>query len=110
MLLFKSLLLALLVVLVVFGGVDAKSFLERFKLHKNSNPECKRVIQDSVKCVESQAKCRGCCHFDVMKLNDLRAHSKSFYIKEALLVSRSGECVCELCEKHLEDFNNPAWF
>ncbi len=107
-----SFLLAFVAVVVLCIQVDAK-----FQLNwlRKDNPKCFRVVQQptataNLKCTQSQAVCRSCCHFDVMRLNDAGHRPNKVFIKEAILLDRTGECVCELCEKTVEDFDNPAWF
>lgn len=39
-----------------------------------------------------------------------RYSEKRYHIKDVVYVARSGECVCELCKKYVEDFGNVASF
>lgn len=71
---------------------------------------CERIVQSSkYKCSKSQSDCRSCCYFDLNRLNE-RYGDRHFFLKEAILVTASSECLCEFCKKPLEDFTNNAWF
>ena len=80
----------------------------------NNNNKCSLYVQDNLKynkCTASSTKCRECCHFDLIKLNDLiEKNRKDYYLKQSVLVDQSMECLCEICKKDIEDFSNTPFF
>ena len=77
-----------------------------------SESDCEKYAQSGqhqAKCGLSANQCRSCCHFDLDRLNN-RYQEKRYHMKDVLYVGKSGECVCLLCKKYVEDFNNPAYF
>ncbi len=79
----------------------------------NNINNCEKYVQPGkYKCSSSNQQCRTCCHFDVTKLNENKYGDiyKSYYINQAVLIPQSKECLCIICSKRLEEFDNKPWF
>lgn len=106
------LLLTLVILALATRGSQASWFKKgKAALHK-SDSDCEKYEQSGkhqLKCGQSSNQCRTCCHFDLERLNN-RYNDKRYHIQNAHYVASTGQCVCELCRKHIEDFNNAAFF
>jgi hypothetical protein len=103
--------LVVLAIACVSGSSLFSAFKIKIKLENPSSSGCQKIVQSAkyADCGLSQEKCRVCCHFDFQQLN-IRFGTGYFYIEQVQHVKYSDQCVCDICKKYNEDFNNPAWF
>ena len=101
--------IVLVAFIVLLTGSAEAGFLSILKTNRGDGSGCERLVQSSkYQCNQSSGDCRACCHFDLERMND--RYNDRFYIKESVLLKASNECICILCTKHTEDFNNKLNF
>lgn len=104
-----SVCLTVAVVCLMISSSNGGFFNKASKHLYKSESDCEKYAQSLSKCGQSANQCRSCCHFDLERLNN-RYQERRYHIKDVLYVGKSGECVCVLCKKYVEDFNNAAYF
>ncbi|RNA42816.1 hypothetical protein BpHYR1_000580 [Brachionus plicatilis] len=99
----------IIAVLVLACAEESVAFLNLIKL-AGKKDNCQRVVQSgNYRCSRNERDCRACCHFDLSTMNE-RYGEREFFLKEALVLQASGECVCLICKNYLQDFANKPYF
>lgn len=96
-------------VLVLSCANESNGFLNLMKLARKKD-QCEQIVQkENYMCSRKDKDCRACCHFDLSLMNE-RYGEREYFLKEAVILQASQECVCLICKNYLQDFANKPFF
>lgn len=96
-------------ILLMCYANESVAFLNLIKLGEKKD-QCERLVQSKkYMCSKNDRDCRTCCHFDLNLMNE-RYGEREFFLKEAIVLRGSQECVCIICRNYLQDFANKPYF
>ena len=96
-------------VLIMCCANDTLALFNLLKLGGKKN-QCEQLVQSNkYMCSKNERDCRACCHFDLSLMNE-RYGEREFFLKEAIVLRASQECVCLICKDYLQEFANKPYF